>query len=206
MATKAAMEKYAKSLGKTTVYTPITLNGKLIQDSNRRKHKNQHHRINAITSKIKDGTTFLDLGCNTGYLLKEIMKIRNVKGTGVDCEEDLIELCKINFELEKIDAKFLLEDIFVFVQKCIDEKIQFDYVSMTSVFEFEPTMMFMDTLLKITRRRLFFEATNHKKYTIEQQKHLHKNSKLSEYRHSLLSVTDYQDRLLYVIFKKLDQC
>lgn len=205
MVTKAVMEKYAKSLDDIKVYTPITLNGKLIRDGNPRKLKNQHHKINAITSKIKDGTTFLDLGCNTGYLLKEIMKVKNIKGTGIDREEDLIELCKTNFELEKIDAKFLLEDIFIFVQKCIDEKIQFDYVLMTSVFEFEATMEFMDELLQITRRRLFFEATNHEKYTIEQQKHIHKNSKLSEYRHSLLSVTDYQDRLLYVIFKKLCQ-
>lgn len=193
--------EYIERMSTTKIYSPMTLDGNIIRDG-KRLYKDQNKRIYPIISKIKTGGTLLDLGCNVGYIMKEIIKERQVKATGVDHNNNLIKLCKDNFELEEINVSLVCDDIIKFINKCMEQKIKYDYVLFLSVFDFDGTMMILDNLLKITRRRLFLEPTNHEKMTAQEQKERYKISKLKDYRSSLLAFTDYQERGLYVVFKE----
>ena len=208
METIKELKEYCESLDWSLIYNPVVVDNELIFDGNRRKLKNQHARVNHIVSKIKEGGyTFLDLGCNTGYMLKEFIKQKQVVGTGVDTEEELLKICEMSYKFDNINATFVKENLWHFLHKCRIDKIKFDYVSMTSVFNWDVTMEQMHNLMAVTRRRLFLEPTNHEKLTIAEQKERYENSILKkDYRSNLLAYTDYQDRGLYVVFQKLPSC
>jgi hypothetical protein len=62
-------------------------------------------------------------------------------------------------------------------------------------------MEILDSLLAITRCKLFLEPTNHENLSHEDMMDRYNNSPLSSYNSRVLTVTDYQNRLLYMVEK-----
>jgi len=53
----------------------------------------QHFRYDDIVSLVDAGASVLDLGCGDGELLLRLITEKNVRGRGVEIEEDLIRQC-----------------------------------------------------------------------------------------------------------------
>jgi len=190
-----------KTITEKEVYDPIFVNGILLKDGLRRKAKNQYKRIDPIANNIEEGGTFLDLGCNTGYMLRKLVKRKKLKAVGVDYVHDLILLCKLIFDYDDLYAKFVNMDLFEYVESCIEKRLTFDYVSMTSVFDFDSIIKMLDSLLSITDKKVFLEPTNHEKMSYDDMIKRFEESPLSKYNTKIIATTDYQDRLLYMVEK-----
>lgn len=57
----------------------------------------QGHRVRldyeVIESLIEQGSSVLDIGCGDGELLKRLMQDKNIKGEGIELDEDLVRIC-----------------------------------------------------------------------------------------------------------------
>jgi len=190
------IKKFIKSLDEWDVYNPITINGELLIDGNRRKMENQHIRINAIANNIKPNSSYLDMGCNSGFIIKELIELKNIKATGVDIEDDIIKLCKLINKIENLNINFIKQDIKKFIIECRKNNIKFDNVSMLSIGDFNETVLLLDFLLSITKYNLFLEPTNHEGMSISESKEKIKKLFPKKYNIEILTITDYQNRFL----------
>ena len=162
----------------------------------------QHLRTTPLRYNVQRDSEFLDLGCNTGFFLKELVKAKNVKATGVDVKQELINICEKTFKYDRVEAEFICSDFQPFIDNCILTGVQYDNVAMLSVFDFDTTVEHMlERLLAITRHKLFLEPTNHTKETTEQILERLKCRPFKNLNVKVLGTTDYQNRILFMVTK-----
>jgi 2-polyprenyl-3-methyl-5-hydroxy-6-metoxy-1,4-benzoquinol methylase len=183
------------------VYNPVTLNGELLQDGNKRKLINQNIRVNSIANNIEKDSSYLDLGCNTGFILKELVRLKNIKGVGIDHVESAIQICNAINSIEKLDIEFIQTDMHKFIFECIETNTLFDNVALMSVDDWDNTIKKMDKLLSLTRNKLFIEPTNHEFRSVDETQKIVDENLTKKYRIKVLTITDYQDRFLCMVEK-----
>lgn len=75
------------------------------------------------------GKTVLDLCCYTGGFSVQAMKLGNAKEvTGVDLDENPLQLAKENANLNQVRAKFVQADAFAYMREMINNGRQYDVV------------------------------------------------------------------------------
>jgi len=185
---------------RVNIYSPICLNGELICDTEKRKHENQHIRLNHINV---EGKTVLDIGCNTGYISFQLAnKAKHI--VGMDKDPKVLEICNIIKELDQVNNTEFIEinkwDVFDSPNNLISQhpNCPFDVALNLSNFDIDVTVQELELWGKIATT-WYIEPTNHpdhfkgkdefKQYGIEQF------SKFGEVE--FLTYTDYQDRGLF---------
>jgi hypothetical protein len=183
------------------LYSPVIFKDFLVTDGCKRKYDHQHDRIKYILDNINDKETILDLGCNTGFMINELIRFKDIKATGVDNIGCLIKLCELIHSYQDSKSTFILNDMNDFIIACQRNGKTFDNVIIASVFEFEEIISMVDALLSITKKRLFLEPTNHKLYSIEELNKYYIDSFKKIYRIKILGHTDYQNRVMLMVDK-----
>jgi homoserine O-acetyltransferase len=68
-----------------------------IKENNRQSHIDQAHRVRidyeVIESLIEPNSSVLDIGCGDGELLARLSEDKNIKGEGIELDEDLVLVC-----------------------------------------------------------------------------------------------------------------
>lgn len=182
------------------VYCPLVYNNELIKDGIKRKYINQS-RLHLLSNQISKNTTVLDLGTNSGYILKELARLNNIKGVGVDVNQKFVNLCQLLNQSEHYELEFICMDVQDYIKFCLRYNIKFDYIMFLSVFDYSRTMSMVDDLLMITNYKLFLEPTNHSKRSKDYLFNFRFKPYIDKYNWELLGYTDYQNRLLLMIEK-----
>jgi SAM-dependent methyltransferase len=181
------------------VYIPVYANGELIRDGNKRKHKNQHIRLDHIDVKDK---TVLDFGCNTGYIAFRLIEKGAKHITAIDLKPELIKICLWIWALEKhyntID--FICANKYDWANEYNDT---FDIGLNLSNFDYDKTI---DELKEYGHlaKTWYIEPTNHNPHykTIEEILEWGVNE-LSQFGEvEFLTHTDYQHRGLFKLVIK----
>lgn len=193
-------------LTRTNVYIPIFAGGELLWDPERRKHENQHLRIDKIEV---EGKTVLDIGCNTGYISFRLIEKGAKYVVGVDNDPKILKICNLIKEADQVDnIEFIEVDKKNFTSRM--KKQFFDNpVTNHSCFPFDVGLTLSNFDIDRTADEMrewgnyakvwYLEPTNHpdlykdkdefKSYSIE---------KFSEFGDvEFLSYTDYQNRGLF---------
>ena len=195
------INEFSKSMDYWEVYNPITLHDMLIRDSAKRPYNQQYIRLDALAPQIKFGSTLLDLGCNAGFFIRELSKLRNIIATGVDNQPNLIELCNMINDFEQLNATFIQADMLKLIQKYRSKKTRFDYVLLTSVFDFDACEAIFPQLLEITNIKVFVEPTNHEGRSKKEMSQIFQEKFGDPYNAKFLTTTDYQNRFLFMVDK-----
>jgi SAM-dependent methyltransferase len=190
-----------KDINDNDRYCPIMLNGELLEEGNKRKSYNQHIRIFMLSENIDNNSSYLDLGCNTGYIYKELIMLNHVKVTAIEIINSLVKLCKNIEEIEKTGTIIIHIDIVQYIHNCIKKNIKFDNVTMLSVWNFDEINKNINKMLMITKDKLFLEPTNHEGYDIEMYNKIYIKPFQKKYNATVLGYTDYQNRPLIMVTK-----
>lgn len=185
---------------RVNVYSPICLNGELFCDSERRKHENQHIRLNHINV---EGKTVLDIGCNTGYISFQLAdKAKSI--LGIDRDTNVLEICNIVKELDQVNnVEFMEFDKWELANNPDNDLINhpnypFDIALNLSNFHIEETVRELKVWGNIAKV-WYIEPTNHAEHFTEREETINQSIKaFSEFGTvEFLTYTDYQDRGLF---------
>lgn len=183
------------------VYIPVYAGGELIWDGNRRKHENQHIRLNHIDVKDK---TVLDFGCNTGYIDFRLVEKGAKHITAIDSKPELIKICMWIWALEKHynTIEFICADKYEWAKDCNDT---FDIGLNLSNMGYEHTINDLKTYGHLAKT-WYIEPTNHLAWGEERTKEQIRQYGLDELSQfgdvEFLTHTDYQDRGLFKLVMK----
>jgi len=181
------------------VYIPVYANGELIWDGNRRKHKNQHIRLDHIDVKDK---TVLDFGCNTGYIDFRLIEKGAKHITAIDLKPELIKICLWIWALEKhyntID--FICANKYDWANECNDT---FDVGLNLSNFDYDKTIEELKEYGHLAKT-WYIEPTNHNPHYKTTEEILEWGvNELSQFGEvEFLTHTDYQHRGLFKLVIK----
>ena len=187
------------------VYIPVVVGGEVIRDGNRRKHENQHIRLNPIDVA---GKTVLDVGCNTGYISFRLKEKGAKYVLGVDKDPKVIRVCNTVKEYDGFtDIDFIEVDKGYFDPTYKDkvanpvldsEHFPFDVGLIMSNWDIDATTHELG-LFRHYAQVWYLEPTNH-------PSHYKSKEELVEYGVEkfkqfgdveFLTYTDYQDRGLF---------
>ena len=184
------------------VYIPVYAGGEVLYDGNRRKHQNQHIRLQHLDVKDK---TVLDMGCNIGYISNYCARNGATQVVGVDLKQNLIDVCNYIKEIDNIsNVEFICEEKR-YVEQNWGDKFS---------FPFDVGLNMSNHGVDITVRNLkqyghlakvwYLEPTNHpdeflsKEDTVKQA--IEAFSEFGDIE--FLTYTDYQDRGLFKLIIK----
>lgn len=175
------------------VYIPIYAGGQLVKDAERRKHENQHVRLDHIDV---DGKSVVDLGCNTGYISAYCARNGASEVIGLDYKQELIDVCNYVKEVDNLDnLTFVCENKQYWAKDC--DRV-FDVGLNMSNFGYEETIKDMTNYGHIAKV-WYIEPTNHAHWAEgfwdEDKIKEWANTELSKFgKVEFLTLTDYQDR------------
>lgn len=184
------------------VYIPVYAGGEVLYDGNRRKHKNQHIRLQHLDVK---GKSVLDMGCNTGYISNYCAQNGATQVIGVDLKQNLIDVCNYIKEIDNIsNVEFICE-----LKNSVEENWKDKFT-----FPFDIGLNMSNHNIDVTIRDLkkyghlaktwYIEPTNHpdeflsKEDTVKQATEAF--SQFGDVK--FLTYTDYQDRGLFKLIIK----
>jgi SAM-dependent methyltransferase len=184
---------------RVNVYIPIYANDELIWDAEKRKHENQHLRLNHINV---EGKNVLDLGCNTGYISFQLAdKAKSI--VGIDKDPKVLEICNLIKEIDQIDNVEFLEFNKWNLEKDNNllenhKNYPFDVALNLSNFHIEETVRELKLWGHIAKV-WYIEPTNHQTHFTEQEETIRQaKEEFSQFGEvEFLTYTDYQDRGLF---------
>ncbi len=183
-------------------YSPITLFGELILDGDYRKFDKQKIRIEPILNEITEGSSCLDIGCNTGHISRELIHKKNVELTGIDRIPEMIDICEYIEKIEKTGSKFIISELDDYIKYCKKNSIRYDNVLLLSILFFKEIDEYFDKLLEITNNKLFIELTNYSGlHTMKLYRKYTKFLDEKECNYKIISITDIQNRILIRVDK-----
>ena len=184
---------------RVNIYIPIYANDELIWDAGKRKHENQHLRLNKIDV---EGKNVLDLGCNTGYISFQLAnKAKSI--VGIDKDTKILEICNLIKEIDQVDNVEFIEtnkwDLTQETNPVITHKnYPFDVALNLSNFHIEETVRELKLWGHIAKV-WYIEPTNHQSHFTEQEETIKQAKEdFSQFGEvEFLTYTDYQDRGLF---------
>lgn len=184
------------------VYIPVYAGGEVLYDGNRRKHQNQHIRLQYLDVKDK---TVLDMGCNTGYISNYCAHNGATQVVGVDLKQNLIDVCNYIKEIDNIsNVEFICEEKRYVEQNWGDKfSFPFDIGLNMSNHGIDTTVRNLKQYGHLAKT-WYLEPTNHpdeflsKEDTVKQA--IEAFSEFGDIE--FLTYTDYQDRGLFKLIIK----
>jgi len=187
-------------------YTPVVVNGKLIQDGNRRKLEDQYIRLGHIDVF---GKSVLDIGCNCGYISFQAIEKGATYCHGFDANKEVIDACNIiksmteDLDNQKINfshATMKEFDSLWWNETCLWPN--FDVGILFSILEYGDCYNFMSEY-SYWAKVWYIEPMNHSEYGPEYE--YKSKSEILEWgkeletfgRVEFLTYTDYQHRGLF---------
>ena len=193
------LSKHSDLKQRVNVYIPIYANDELIWDAEKRKHENQHLRLNHINV---EGKNVLDLGCNTGYISFQLAsKAKSI--VGIDKDPQVLEICNLIKEIDQIDnVEFIETNKWDLTQEnnpvITHKNYPFDVALNLSNFHIEETVRELE-LWGHVAKVWYIEPTNHQTHFTEQEETIRQaKEEFSQFGEvEFLTYTDYQDRGLF---------
>jgi SAM-dependent methyltransferase len=179
-------------------YQPLVVNGELLYDGIR-ELKNQNIRLDCIDVNNK---TVIDFGCNTGYIIFELLKRGASYCFGVDVANYNINICNAIKRIEKLKNIDFYCDYFYDVDEpnrlTFNPKQHFDIGLLLSIEGIHGTILQLEKMITFADV-WYVEPNNHKNLSKKKIFNWGMDELTQFGKVEFLTYTDYQNRGLFKI-------